>query len=1191
MDKHKINKFAVQARRDLIEDVTNRMVQLGITEAGAADKEGRSTSVAEYYSGMQNPLEGRNIEHRENLVKRLNKMASKNDWKTAYHDLIEEVSYTWFNRIIAIRFMEINDYLPSDTRVLSSLENRNVPDIMFDALDLEDSLGGYSSTDLALIQKAQDLQQPADLDAMYQMLFIKQVNKLNESLPKLFEKTDHFMNLLFTPSYNRGVIKNLVEQIPEADFDISSDDSQGQVEIIGWLYQYYNQEPHHEVIDIHGGTVKEDDIPAATQLFTTDWVVRYMVDNSLGRYYLEHAPESQLTDQLKYLLPGELHPVNSDVDLISLHVLDNAMGSGHILVYAFDVLMKIYEEQGYSQREAAHQIATLNLFGLEIDKRAYQLAYFAIMMKVRQYDRRALRSELKLNLYVFEDSKNLNDEFLGYLAISDDDRKQIAEIRDVFLNSKTLGSIMHFDHQFDIHGLLNRLNSVTQDISDNLFVNESNLVQLRRMLKVVEVMQSRYEVVVTNPPYLNRMNKTLKDYVNNHYKAYSGDLFSVFIRLNINMTVRNGYAAYMTPFVWMFIKTYESLRINILKTTSISSLIQMEYSAFEEATVPINTFVLKNSHEFMGTYIKLSDFKGDMDVQREKVLEALSNVNCEYLYRTNQTNFEKIPGSPITYWASQNLIHDFDIGKPMSEIVDPRQGLATANNNRFLRKWYEVSLNTIKFDAHSIEESVESKRKWFPYNKGGAYRKWYGNYDYVVNWENNGYEIRNFVDNKGKIRSRPQNTDFYFREAITWSDVNSGHFSLRLRCAGSIHDVKGMSAFTKNGDNVKTYKYILGLLNSPLGDHIFDMLNPTISLQIGNFSNFPVLKVSPVLYSKVLLLVESCLQLSKTDWNNKETSWDHSILPILVHIANHNQNWTIEEAFNQWSKEAENRFNQIKSNEEEINRIFIDLYGLQDELTPEVPDKDISVCKANRPRDIKAFLSYFIGVVFGRYSLDVTGLAFAGGEWNTSKYKTFLPNREDVLLLTDDDYFGDGRDIINRLKEFLTVTFGAEHLDENLAYIANSLDKKGDTPEVQIRKYFMNDFYKKDHLSTYKKRPIYWQLTSGKNDGFKALIYLHRYDENTMAMIRTKYLHPLQKAYVNRRTQLAEMIDTESNTRQRKQMTKALTKLDKQIDEITKYDISLQHVANMHIPLDLDDGVLVNHEKVQGDQKLLSPLK
>lgn len=1184
MDKHAINKFAVQARRDLITSVTSRLVQLGITETGAAEKEARSTAAAEYYAGTPAPLEGKAIQYRADLVKRLNELAAKNDWQTAYHDLIEEVAYTWFNRIIAIRFMEINDYLPSGTRVLSSLENRNEPDIMFDALDLEDALGGYSADDLALIQKAQELQQPTDLDAMYQMLFVKQVNKLHESLPKLFEKTDDFMSLLFTPSYNRGVIKDLVEQIPEADFDIASDDSQGQVEIIGWLYQYYNQEPHHEVVDINGGPVKEHDIPAATQLFTTDWVVRYMVDNSLGRYYLEHAPESQLAEQLKYLLPGELHPVDSTLDLASLHVLDNAMGSGHILVYAFDVLMKIYEEQGYSQREAAQQIATSNLFGLEIDKRAYQLAYFATMMKVRQYDRRALRRELKLNLYVFEDSKNLNDEFLAHLAISDTDRADLMELRDLFLNAKTLGSIMHFEHSYDIQGLLERLDSATLDSSENLFLDETNLAQLRRMLNVVGIMQAHYEVVVTNPPYLNKMNKTLKDYVKKYHKAYSGDLFSVFIWLNINMTVKNGYAAYMTPFVWMFIKTYEALRINILDTKSISSLIQMEYSAFEEATVPINTFVLKNSQETMGSYIKLSDFKGGMNVQRDKVLEALSNPECSYLYRANQANFEKIPGSPIAYWAPQQLFDAFRIGIQVGKLVTGNDGIKTGNNNLFLRQWFEVNSNLISTNG-------SDNKTWVPIAKGGPFRKWYGNINYVILWKNNGQKLRSYTDTNGRLKSAAPGNEDFFKAGLTWSDITSGKFSMRVLPSGSLFETSGKSVFLKTDDKA-TRNEIFAVSNSKVGNYILELLNPTIHMKLGDYIKLPLLVLEKKADEVAIVRdVEANVDLTKGEWDSSEKSRGFVYPPLFMHIAEHNRNWTVEAAFNQWSKEAEDRFNQLKSNEEELNRIFIDLYGLQDELTPEVADKDVSVRKADRPRDIKAFLSYFVGVVFGRYSLDVPGLAFAGGEWNASKYKTFLPNKDDIILLTDDDYFDDDRDIIHRLKEFLTVTFGAEHLDENLAYVADSLDKKGDTPEAQIRKYFMDDFYKKDHLSTYQKRPIYWQLTSGKNNGFKALMYLHRYDENTLAMIRTTYLHPLQEAYVNRRTQLAKMIEVESNTRQRNQMTKSVTRLDKQIDEIAKYDTSLQHVANMHIVLDLDDGVLVNHEKAQGGQKLLSPLK
>jgi hypothetical protein len=699
----------------------------------------------------------------------------------------------------------------------------------------------------------------------------------------LFPPEEYFTlstELSFTPSYNRGVIKDLVEQIPEADFDIASDDSQGQVEIIGWLYQYYNQEPHHEVVDINGGPVKEHDIPAATQLFTTDWVVRYMVDNSLGRYYLEHAQESRLAEQLKYLLPGELHSVDSTLDLASLHVLDNAMGSGHILVYAFDVLMKIYEEQGYSQREAAQQIAISNLFGLEIDKRAYQLAYFAIMMKVRQYDRRALRRELKLNLYVFEDSKNLNDEFLAHLAISNTDRADLTELRDLFLNAKTLGSIMHFEHPYDIQGLLERLDLSTLDSSDNLFVDEANLAQLHRMLNVIEIMQAHYEVVVTNPPYLNKMNKTLKDYVKKYYKAYSGDLFSVFIWLNINMTVKNGYAAYMTPFVWMFIKTYEALRISILDTKSISSLIQMEYSAFEEATVPINTFVLKNSQETKGSYIKLSDFKGGMNVQRDKVLEALNNPECSYLYRANQANFGKIPGSPLAYWVPTTVIKDFQQGTPMGEILTPVKGLFTGENNRFLRQWFEVDATKISFDSETVSASVDSGKKWFPCNKGGQFRRWYGNYDYIINWYNNGDEVRNFTWPNGAKRSSVPKDQYLFSECITWSDVTSGSFAMRYRPAGSISESVGLSAFS---DNHEMLVQILAMSNSKTFNYLMQVINPTIHAGAGYFAKIPVLQPSTPVSN---FSIENT-SIARVDWNCFESSAAYQAHPFITHIAEH----------------------------------------------------------------------------------------------------------------------------------------------------------------------------------------------------------------------------------------------------------------------------------------------------------------
>ncbi|WP_223320764.1 BREX-1 system adenine-specific DNA-methyltransferase PglX [Leuconostoc mesenteroides] len=690
---------------------------------------------------------------------------------------------------------------------------------------------------------------------------------------------------MFTPSYHDGVIKDLIDGIPESDFDVQLE---GQVEIIGWLYQYYNEEPHNAVVNINGGTVKTNDIPAATQLFTTDWVVRYMVDNSLGKYYLERNAHSELGTHLEFLLPDSLEMVSDDLDVTQIKVIDNAMGSGHILVYAFDVLMKMYAEQGYSSREASSLILENNLFGLEIDKRAYQLAYFALMMKAREYNRRALTSNISPKVYVFEDTSNINDNYFESLPVSESNIQDLKYIVSLFHDSRTLGSIIQIDKPVKTGNLRTVLTNIPQDTSLDLNNTREITYQLLRLLDIVETMQNKYEAVITNPPYLNKMNKVLKEYVKTHYKDYSSDLFSVFIWHNINMTVTNGYAAYMTPFVWMFIKSYENLRKSILNTKQISSLIQMEYSAFEEATVPINTFVLKNSSTSEnGVYIKLSDFKGGMDVQKVKTLEAIENPDVDYLYRTNQSNFNKIPGSPIAYWASDNLLQDFEIGQQMDTLVEPRVGLQTGDNSLFLRQWFEVSYDKIKFDAKDISESVSSNKKWFPYNKGGAYRKWYGNYDYVVNWENDGREIRNSKDSTGKLRSRPQNTNYYFREAITWSLITSGGFSIRYRSAGSIHDVSGMSAFSSSHDKLMN---ILGLMNTPIGNHVFKMLNPTINLQIGDFNSFPVLDKAidnPEINEKVT----GAVAISKNDWDSFETSWNFKMHPLIRHIDEHNRNW------------------------------------------------------------------------------------------------------------------------------------------------------------------------------------------------------------------------------------------------------------------------------------------------------------
>ncbi|WP_367376129.1 BREX-1 system adenine-specific DNA-methyltransferase PglX [Lentilactobacillus kefiri] len=1220
MDKKKIHDFAVKARRELIESVELKLIQVGITRDGVKEKLPTSTAeIAFYVPNDTEGVSGRDTSRRVSLVQRLQTAAAKDDWHTAYDNLVEEASYTWFNRIIALRFMEVNHYLPSRVAVLSSEEGRAEPDILAHALEIEDDLGGFSDEQRDLIQHAQETQEPAAMDNAYRLLFLKQANALNANLPHLFEKTTDAFQLLFTPSYQNGVIKELVTEVPRDDFDV---EKEGQVEIIGWLYQYYNEEPKD--VAFKKSKYAASDIPAVTQLFTPDWIVKYLVENSLGRYWFDvlHTRGDQRSEQdiaqgfgWRYFMPAtqqtedvqqQLLAINSHLSgkkLQQITFLDPAMGSGHILIYAFDVFMQLYQSEGYSAREAANSIVANNLFGLDIDQRAYQLAYFAVMMKLRQYDRRALNQAVEPHLSDVPQT-NIHDDDVPELTsiYSDQLPQQQAKafqgaVRE-FNSGSVLGSLIKPNLDQTVLSKLKVHTTVkaTEPTQLSLSTPSSNFGEMPSIMRVLTILSSQYTIVATNPPYMgsSKMTPALSKFVKREYPDSKADLFAVFMELTQELNVEDGYHALITQHQWMFLSSFEKLRVKLRKNALIN-MAHLGTHAFEEIggeVVQSTAFVMRNVaiSNYVGTYERL--VTAPSQTAKEAVyLEMVSDPSHRNLYRTNQTNFGKIPGSPIAYWASANLIHDFEVGKPLSEYVDPRQGLATTDNKKYLRQWFEISFPSIHFSTHSTEEALQSGAKWFPYNKGGAYRKWYGNYDYIVNYQNDGEEIKRDVLRKYPYLKTPdfvvKNTDYYFREAITWSDINGGHFSLRLRLHGSIHDVKGMSAFSSG--KISLY-YCLALLNSPISDYVFDMLNPSVSLQVGDFKNFPLIIPDHEFVIRSEQTATTNCSIARSDWDSAERSWDFRILPLLEHIAEHNRNWTVEAAFNQWKQEAQDRFDQLKKNEEELNKIFIDLYGLQDELSPEESDKEVSVRKADLGRDIRAFMSYFIGVTFGRYSLDTPGLAFAGGDWDASKYMSYQPNADDVIVLTDSDYFGDDRDIMHRFREFLTVTFGEEHLEENLTFIAKALGKAGDTAEDQIRSYLFNDFYK-NHLTIYQKRPIYWQLDSGRQGGFKALMYLHRYDGDTMAMIRTSYLHTLQAAYEKRVTTLDTFIASETNTRQKNQLIKQRDHTRKQLEELVKYDAQLQHVANMHIAIDLDDGVVVNHQKVQADVKLLTPIK
>ena len=1176
MDKNKIKKYAINARTELINAIKVKLATLGIDENEIQDKLSISTPDKEYYvdDNEANALTGAQIGWRKDIVAELNRHGYQEDSKTAYKDFVEEVAYTWFNRIIAIRFMEVNNYLPSRVRVLSSEEGKNEPDIINEAMEISDDLGGYSNQEKELITTALTEKTPELMDSLYTMLFIKQCDALSEILPGLFEETSNYLKLLFTPHYDRGVIKELIDEIPEEYFDV---EKEGQVQIIGWLYQYYNNAPHEEVVNMNGKAIQKDEIPAATQLFTPDWIVRYMVDNSLGKYYLERHPDSTVKQELKYLLPDEIKAIDENQDITDYKLLDNAMGSGHILVYAFELFMKMYLEQGYSKRDAAQKIIENNLFGLEIDKRAFQLAYFSIMMKGREYDRRFLRRNPTTNLYYFEDL-HVSDEFYNFISdkVVRDNLKKV--VKD-FSDATELGSIIKIDESIDLDSIEEVVAGLDFESGLDVFGYKKMQKQILKTLKIIKVMATKYEAVVTNPPYMNKFDKTLKKYLRDNYKNYSKDLFSVFIYHNVHQLVKGGYAGYMTPLVWMFIKTYEPLRHDIINNFKIDSLIQMEYSAFEEATVPIDTFVLKNSDDKIGTYLRLSNFKGGMIVQEQKVLEAISDPTVKYLYHTDQSNFDKIPGSPIAYWISQKSFKLFSKEK-LGDISQTRLGMATSDNKKFVRFWYEINLNNIGFNYKNRQVAEESAKKWFPYDKGGEFRKWFGNNYLVVNWEKDGIEIRNFKNKNGKVRSHNYNLDYIFKSGLTWSALTSGNLSIRYTMVGHLFDNAGSKLFTNDSNIFR----ILGYLGSVVSNYYVSILNPTMNIQPGTISELPYINNDDIAVDK---LVNLNIRLSKFDWDAFETSWDFQKSPLLTQNAA-----SLRQAYNSWSNEALTRFNQLKSNEEELNRIFINLYGLRDELTPEEDDKEVSVRKADQVRDIKAFLSYFIGCVFGRYSLNQDGLVYAGGDWDDSKYTTFKPNKENIILLTDRQYFDDDRDIIVRLKEFLTKTFDPETLTENMDFIAQTLEPKkferGASAEDIIRNYFLNDFYK-DHAKIYQKRPIYWEFNSGKNKGFKALMYLHRYNTEQLPMVR-HYLHELQPAMNDLIEVDQNLLEQETTASVKSKYRKTIATLNKQMNEIMKYDQILDHLSQSPIDLDLDDGVLVNHDKLQQGEKLLSKL-
>jgi len=1165
MDKNAIKKFAVWARTELIARVSLKGVEYAITENNIEDADADSVG--------GKVLTADEKKQRQALIAEIN--------DKGYKQVMEEVAYTWFNRFSALRFMEVNGYLPSHVRVFTDEENNFKPQIITEAIHLD--LDGLD------MEKVYELKDAEKTEELYKYLLIVQCNALNKILPGMFQKIADYTELLLPDNLLRegSVIQQMIELIPE-------DDWKDAVQIIGWLYQYYNSEKKDDVFAALKKNVKitKENIPAATQLFTPDWIVRYMVENSLGRLWLEGYPDvkEQLlpteeeqsayaagnrdpedTKWHYYLEEAEQEPeVQAQLAEIrkeyaaltpdQLKVIDPCSGSGHILAYMFDVLMKIYEYYGYTTREAVASIVENNLYGLDIDDRAAQLAYFAVMMKARQYDRRFFSRGIQPHVYAIVESNHVDKFAVDYFCNGD---AKLTAAMDTIISelhdAKEYGSILTVTPQ-DWSALYDRFAEITEDI------NMSRETALRELLPLVQTAQAlaqKYDAVVTNPPYMGgrNMNDKLNSFVKENYSEYKSDFFSAFVIHSSEMTKKNGFCGFFTPYVWMFIQSYEQMRKYLYNYATIETLIQFEYSAFEEATVPVCTFAFRNHRlEKKGNYLRLVDFRGGMEVQRLKTLEAIKNHKCGFYYEQSTDDFSKIPGSPVAYWVSNNFMQMFDKGIRLGEIADSKQGMATADNNRFLREWYEIEYSSIYFYAKNLEDAKISGYKWFPYNKGGEFRKWYGNNDYVVNWGNDGYEIKHFVDEKGKLRSRPQNLTYMCKSSVSWSDITSEANAFRYKPEGHFFDITGMSFFSE-----KDKLYLLALCNTKVVAKILEIIAPTMHCQCGDVANIPVIKGN-MHRNHIDEIAQKNIEISCKDWDSFEVSWDFQRHPLLRKVS------TIAEAFNQWQAECDDRFNHLKSNEEELNRIFIDIYGLQDELTPEVEDKDVTVRKADLGRDIRSFISYAVGCMFGRYSLDVDGLAYAGGEWEASKYASFAADKDNIIPICDDEYFED--DIVGLFVKFVKTVYGVDTLDENLKFIADALGGKGQPKDV-IRNYFLSDFYS-DHCKIYQKRPIYWLFDSGKKNGFKALIYMHRYQPDTIARIRTDYVHEQQARY---RTAIADLEQRIANasTGERVKLNKKLTTLQAQDTEIRAYEEKIHHLADQMISIDLDDGVKKNY--------------
>ena len=1206
MNKSSLKIFAIEARKELMEKMRTRLEILGITKNGIEKAKviGKEVEV----KGTLYPKESY-----DSLIRKYKQVG--------YEELIEESAYTWFNRLTALAFMEANGYIEEKMTFNNGVKNE--PAIIDNYYEFE----FFKNLDNDLQKELHNLRDentPNSIEKLYSILMEEKCEDLSNIMPFMFKKKGTYSDILFPTGLlmENSLLVRLREEIG----------AEAPIELIGWLYQYYNSEKREVVYNgsMKKSKINKEYIAPATQLFTPDWIVKYMVENSLGKLALESTGiNDNLKNNWKYYIDSEKEENSEKIKIEDIKILDPAMGSGHILVYAFDLLFEMYENLGWSTKESVLSILKNNLYGLEIDERAGQLASFALMMKAREKFSRLFsvlkrEEDFKLNTLIIEESNSLSERVKN--RIKANNLNNLNKIIEDFEDAKEYGSILKLE-SIDKEILEKEFNLLKESFNNNeqetlIFNEDEMIIDINEELELIEslikqhiIMTDKFDITVTNPPYMgnSRMNGILKEYIDKNYSNVKSDLFAVFFIKCGEITKRKGYLAFMSPFVWMFIKSYEELRKIFIEEKTISSLVQLEYSGFEDATVPICTFVLQNSYtDKKGEYIKLSDFKGPKN-QPIKTLEAVKNPNCNWRFQAKQKDFEKIPGSPIAYWVSDKVREIFEKNQKLGDIGEAKVGLQTGDNNKFLRLWNEINYNKIGYNMSNSQEALESKKKWFPYNKGGEFRKWYGNQEYLVNWENDGYEIKNFYDEKGKLRSRPQNTEYYFKESISWTDITSSGNSFRYYPKGLIFDVVGMSFFSKNNGN------LLAILNNKFISSITKILNPTLHFSIGDFIKLPSFKIE---LKKIDNLVQQNISISKEEWDSRETSWDFEKLSLI-------DGKDLKTAYENYCNHWRDNFVQLHKNEEELNRLFIEIYDLQDEMNEKVSFDDITILKKeaniiqidnsilkefstesekylydrgvslefNKDELVKQFLSYTIGCIMGRYSVNKSGLIMANsddilelsenkfivkgtdGEIRQEVESKFLPDEFGIIPITDEKDFSN--DIVEKLKEFIKYVYGEENLKDNLNFIAEALGNKDSKPaEEIIRAYFIKDFYS-DHLQRYQKRPIYWLMNSGKKNAFSSLFYIHRYEPLTVARVRADYLIPYQEMLENKRKFIEKQLsDEDISAKEKKNIEKQLKELDTLLKELREYANEVKHIAEQKIVLDLDDGVNVNYERL-----------